>query len=183
MRRWLGRADESDLAAAERWLRSRLPHGDEHDAADDALPEEAPGGTWVPGRYAVTFREEGAPANPVAALATWDRVIRQAREILAPTTAPADGTAVVHPVSGVRLTWDRTSDRYELSAPLPPDTAPAPTVLEQLFQLALMVQSETGRRAADPQLGRYVDQLGGATWTRRFRLFSRAARPFRPGRD
>lgn len=55
---WLGRADESDLAAAERWLRSRLPHVDVHDAADDALPDEARRGNRTPGRYAITFHEE-----------------------------------------------------------------------------------------------------------------------------
>ncbi|MEJ8645973.1 hypothetical protein WKI68_41705 [Streptomyces sp. MS1.HAVA.3] len=55
-------------------------------------------------------------------------------------------------------------------------------MLEQLVQLALTVQLETGRRAVDPQLGLYVDQLGGTTWPRRFRLFSRAARALRPAR-
>ncbi|WP_326586335.1 hypothetical protein [Streptomyces sp. NBC_01294] len=184
LRRWVGRAGESDLVTAEKWLLSRFPHVQEHDPADDVLPEEAAGGTWVPGRYVITFRADAAPTGPVAALATWDGVARQAREVLGPTAAAAaeaDGTAVVHPVSGVRLAWDRTSDRYEVSAPLPRDSVPALTALEQLVQLALTVQLETGRRAVDPQLGLYVDRLGGTTWPRRFRLFSRAVRAFRPG--
>lgn len=182
LRSWVGRAGEGDWAAAERWLRSRFPIGDEHDAADDALPDEAPGGARMTGRYVITFHEDDAPTGPVAALATWDRVARQAHEILGLTAAPADGTAVAHPVSGVRLALDRTSGRYELSVPLPGDTAPATVALEQLYQLALTVQLETGRRAVDPQAGRYVDQLGGATWARRFGLFARATRSFRPGR-
>ncbi|MFD6969858.1 hypothetical protein [Streptomyces sp. NPDC059979] len=185
LRRWLGRAGERDFVAVEKWLLSRFPHVQEHDPADDVLPEGAVGGTWVPGRYVITFRadaaDDAAPAGPVAALATWDGVARQARDVLGPTATEADGTAVVHPVSGVRLAWDRTSDRYEVSAPLPGDFVPAPTVLEQLVQLALTVQVETGRRAVDPQLGLYLDQLDGSTWLRRFRLFSRAVRAFRPG--
>ncbi|WP_374772300.1 hypothetical protein OG756_03355 [Streptomyces sp. NBC_01310] len=192
LRRWVGRAGERDFVAVEKWLLSRFPHVQEHDPADDVLPEEAAGGTWVPGRYVIIFRADAdadadadaAPTGPVAALATWDGVARQARDVLGPTAAAAteaDGTAVVHPVSGVRLAWDRTSDRYEVSAPLPRDSVPAPTALEQLVQLALTVQLETGRRAVDPQLGLYVDQLGGTTWPRRFRLFSRAVRAFRPG--
>ncbi|MFD9011293.1 hypothetical protein, partial [Streptomyces sp. NPDC059552] len=72
---------------------------------------------------------------------------------------------------------------YELSAPLPDAGAgPATQVLEQLYRPALTVQLETGRRAVDPQAGRYVDQLGGATWARRFGLVARAVRSFRPGR-
>ncbi|MFD9167440.1 hypothetical protein ACFVZ8_36490 [Streptomyces sp. NPDC059558] len=164
-------------------MRSRFPTGDEPDASDDALPDGAPASARPPGRYAIDFHGSVAPTGPVAALATWDRISRQAREILGPTAAPADGTAVGHPGSGVRLALDRGSGRYELSAPLPDDgAAPATQVLEQLYRLALTVQLETGRRAVDPQAGRYVDQLGGATWARRFGLVARAVRSFRPGR-
>ncbi|KOG45279.1 hypothetical protein ADK75_31995 [Streptomyces virginiae] len=183
LRRWVGRADEGDWAATERWLRSRFPTGNEPDASDGALPDGATAGARPPGRYAIDFHGADAPTGPVAALATWDRISRQAREILGPTAAPVDGTAVGHPGSGVRLALDRASGRYELSAPLPDaGAAPAMQVLEQLYRLALTVQLETGRRAVDPQVGRYVDQLGGATWARRIGLAARAVRSFRPGR-
>ncbi|MFD7630731.1 hypothetical protein ACFV7Q_32715 [Streptomyces sp. NPDC059851] len=182
LRSWVGRAGEDDWVAAERWLRSRIPIGDERDAADDVPPEGAAGGARAAERYAITFHDDDAPTGPVAALAAWDRVAPQAREVLGLTVAPADGTVVEHPVSGVRLALDRTSGRYELWVPLPCDNAaPATVALEQLYQLALTVQLETGRRAVDPQAGRYVDQLGGATWARRFGLFARAIRSLRPG--
>ncbi|MFJ7591770.1 hypothetical protein ACIQZO_31260 [Streptomyces sp. NPDC097617] len=181
---WLGRADEGGWAAAERWLRSRVPIEGDHETTDDALPAATLGEARTAGRYAISFREDDTPTGPAAALATWDRIARHAREILGQqTAAPADGTTVEHPVSGVRLVLDRTSGRYELSVPLPDDdTALAAVALEQLYQLALTVQLETGRRAVDPQLGQYVDRLGGATWARRFGLFARAIRSFRPGR-
>ncbi|MFJ3926243.1 hypothetical protein [Streptomyces sp. NPDC090022] len=182
LRRWLVRAGEGDWRAVERWLRSRFPAGDEHDTLDGALPEAAPGGAGTAGRYVIVFPEDDTATGPVAALATWDRIARQAREILGPTVAPADGTAVVHPASGLRLALDLGSGRYELGLPLPGnDTAPATAALEQLYHLALTVQLETGRRAVDPQLGRYVDQLCGTTWARRFALATRAIRPRRPG--
>ncbi|MDA5279162.1 hypothetical protein [Streptomyces sp. Isolate_45] len=181
VRGWVERADEDDWAAAEKWLRGRLPAAEEHDPA--ALPDGPPGGVRTAGRYVIAFDEDDAPTGSVAALATWDRIARQAREIVGPTAGPAEGTAVGHPVSGVRLALDRASGRYELSAPLPgEDTVPTAEVLEQLYRLAFAVQLETGRRAVDPQAGRYVDQLGGATWGRRFGLFVRAVHAFRPGR-
>ncbi|MFF3015748.1 hypothetical protein [Streptomyces sp. NPDC057939] len=182
LRKWVDRAGEDDWAAAEKWLRGRLPIGDEPDPADDALPDGPPGGVRTAGRYVIAFDGADAPIGSVAALATWDRVARQAGEILGATATPAEGAELGDPVSGIRLALDRTSGRYELSAALTGDsTLPTAKVLGQLYHLALTVQLETGVRARDAQAGRYVDQLGGATWGRRFGLFARAVQAFRPG--
>ncbi|MCY0945765.1 hypothetical protein [Streptomyces antarcticus] len=195
LRRWAGPGGEEGWEAAERWLRSRFPiedayeggYEDAYDPADDASPEGASesslGGVRTPGRYVITFREGDAPTptGPVAALAAWDRVAREAREVLGLSVGAPDETAVAHPVTGVRLALDRTSGRYEVSLPLTGDTVPPTVALEQLCQLALSVQLETGLRAVDPQAGLYVDQLGGAKWARRLSLFARAVRSFRPG--
>ncbi|MEU9378909.1 hypothetical protein AB0D94_34855 [Streptomyces sp. NPDC048255] len=183
VRRWVGRASEAEWEAAEEWVRGRLPAGDEPDPADDVLPERDLEGTRTPGRYSITFREGGAPGGREAALATWDQVARQARDILGPEAVADGGTALEVPGGGVRLALDRSSGAYELSVALPAGTAPAPATLTQLYQLALTVQLETGRRAIDPQAGWYVDQGAGAKWGRRLGLFSRAARAFRRGRS
>ncbi|MFD3698322.1 hypothetical protein ACFWUZ_19590 [Streptomyces sp. NPDC058646] len=181
---WVRRAGEADWEAAEEWVRGHLPADDREDPADDVLPapEQDPAQVRTPGRYAITFRDGGAPAGGTAALAAWDQVARNAREILGPAaTATCGGTALVDPESGVRLALEQSSGTYELWASVPDGTPPPAAALGQLYQLALTVQLETGRRAVDPQAGWYVDQGAGAQWARRFSLFARALRPFRRG--
>ncbi|MEU9104868.1 hypothetical protein AB0D54_10930 [Streptomyces xanthophaeus] len=186
VRRWIGRAGEAEWAAAEKWVRRRLPADpSEHEGADEAVPEEdrAGLGARTPGRYVITFHQGGPATGPEAALATWDQVARRARELLGPdTTSAAAGTALEDPADGLRLALCRDSGAYELSAPLQDGAAPVPAVLERLYELALTVQLESGRRAVDPQVGWYIDRAAGATWSRRLRLFFRAARPSRPDR-
>ncbi|MGW7027864.1 hypothetical protein ACWGFX_11855 [Streptomyces xanthophaeus] len=186
MGRWIRRAGEAEWAAVEKWARRRLPADrSEHEGAGEAVPEEdrAGPGARTPGRYVITFHQGGPATGPEAALATWDQVARRARELLGPgITSAAAGTALEDPADGLRLTLCRDSGTYELSAPLQDGAPPVPAVLEKLYELALTVQLESGRRAVDPQVGWYIDRAAGATWSRRLRLFFRAARPSRPDR-